>query len=484
MMTSALLDRSFIRPSLPQQAKGRYRSIKTAVSAVLLTLFFVLPWIRWDRGALLPDQAVLFDLGSRRLFILGLEFWTQDLPIAVGALVLGAFGLFYATTLAGRVWCGFTCPQTVWTDIFNGVDRLCGRLLGRNSLGARVLQMSLWLLIAVCTGIGFAAYFSNAMTLPRELVTGAASPGIYLTIGILTLTTWLFAAYARERICLHMCPWPRFQAALMDRDSLVVTYQEWRGEPRGKKKKPPQGAGDHGLMALARQAADFSNVMQAPPKGDCIDCRRCVNVCPTGIDIREGLQMGCIGCGLCIDACNDIMTKIDRPTGLIRFDTEAAETRRSMAPPKVNPWRPKSLLYAVLCLFATGGMAYGIAAMPAVMLDVEPQRNPPFIRLSDGSVRNDYTLRLAHRLPALDAVTITSTGISGAQLRLQSNEETIGAALAVDVPPTRQLSDRLFLVVPASELRPGRVAINVVFTDARTGENLATVETYFWGPER
>jgi polyferredoxin len=238
------------------------------------------------------------------------------------------------------------------------------------------------------------------------------------------------------------------------------------------------------LSALARQAATFDVVSEPEGRGDCIDCHRCVSVCPTGVDIREGLQMGCIGCGLCIDACNDIMRRIDRPEGLIRFDTEESEPKHSLATPRLNLIRPKSLLYAVLCLIAMGGITYGVASMPEVMLDVDPQRNPPFIQLSDGSIRNDYSIRLAHRRQSLGAVKITSVGVPDARVRLRSEDSVAASNVTVDVPPTRQLSDKLFIVVPAGRVHPGRVAISIVFTDVATGEILGHVESYFWGPGR
>lgn len=477
MTTTIAIDRRTVtRLSLPQKVRGRYRTIKTVVAAILLTFFFVTPLLRWDRGAHLPDQAVLFDLSGRRLFIFGLEFWPQDLPIAVGALILGAFGLFYATTLAGRVWCGFTCPQTVWTDLFYGVDRLTERLVGRGSIASKVLRNFIWVTIAVLTGVGFAAYFNDALTFPIALVTGTAPVGAYVTIGVLTLTTWLLAGYARERVCLHMCPWPRFQAALLDRDSLVVTYQKWRGEPRGKKKAPIR-TDLLGLSSLVREEGAFDG-----GRGDCIDCYRCVSVCPTGVDIREGLQMGCIGCGLCIDACDEIMTKVDRPKGLIRFDVEGSEARRGIKQPGMNLLRPKSILYALFCLIALGGMAYGITSMANVMVEVEPQRNPPFIQLSDGAVRNDYTLRLAHRLGSLDRVKISSSGIPGAVLRLGSTDDAGLTDIEATIGEARQLSDRLFVVVPAGHVPAGRTPLHITFSDPVAGTELGKVDTYFWGP--
>jgi cytochrome c oxidase accessory protein FixG len=465
------------RLPIPQTVRGRYRTIKTGLAAVLLSFYFVVPWIRWNRGSLLPDQAILFDLPGRRLFIFDLEFWPQDLPIAVGALILGAFGLFGATTLAGRIWCGFACPQTVWTDLFFTIERYCDRLFGRGTILSRVAKPVVQITLAILTAFGFAAFFNNAPTLPSDLVTGAAPTGAYISIGVLTLTTWLFAAYAKERVCLHMCPWPRFQAALLDKDSLVVTYQQWRGEPRGKKKVPLR-SGLTDLAALARQASDFQT-----GRGDCIDCLRCVNVCPTGVDIRDGLQMGCIGCGLCIDACDEVMTRIERPTGLIRFDVEGSETAGSFQRPKIRLVRPKIVLYAVLFLGALGSIVAGTLNMKSVLVDIDPQRGQPFVQLSDGSVRNDFSFRLAHRLRSLGRVAIHVEGLPGATLRFAESENS-AEAVEIAMPESRRISDRLFITAASGQTPSGRESIRLVVTDAASGATLGKVDTYFWGPGR
>ncbi len=463
------------RLPIPQTVRGRYRTAKTVIASALLVFYFITPWIRWDRGPLLPDQAVLFDLPARRLFIFGLEFWPQDLPIAVGALVLGAFGLFGATAVAGRVWCGFTCPQTVWTDLFFAIERFCERLFGKGTVLSSVAKPIAQIALAVVTAFGFAAFFNDAVAFPYALIMGTAPVGAYISIGVLTLTTWLFAAYAKERVCLHMCPWPRFQAALLDKDSLVVTYQRWRGEPRGKKKTPLRPELSD-LSTLVREASSF-----AVGRGDCIDCRRCVNVCPTGVDIRDGLQMGCIGCGLCVDACNDVMARIDRPTGLIRFDVEGSDRAGSFKPSNVQVIRPKTLLYAVLCLLALGSIGLGISRMESVLVDVEPQRGQPFVQLSDGSVRNDFSFRLAHRLPGLDRVAIRTEGLPGVTLRFadaDAGHETVDVAM----PGNRRISDRLFITAAPGQAPTGRTGIRIVVSDPDSGVPLGEVDTYFWGP--
>ncbi len=478
-MATTILDsvsnRKPARLPIPQTVRGRYRTIKTAIASFLLAFYFITPWIRWDRGPLLPDQAVLFDLGGRRLFIFGLEFWPQDLPIAVGALILGAFGLFGATAVGGRVWCGFTCPQTVWTDLFFTIERFCERLFGKGTMLSNIAKPIVQITLAIITAFGFAAYFNNAPTFPYALVTGVAPIGAYIAIGVLTLTTWLFAAYAKERVCLHMCPWPRFQAALLDRESLVVTYQKWRGEPRGKKRTALRPELSN-LDALIREATTLD-----AGRGDCIDCQRCVNVCPTGVDIRDGLQMGCIGCGLCVDACDDVMTKISRPRGLIRFDVEGSERSGSFQRAPVSIVRPKTILYALLCLSAVAAIIVGILRMESVLVDIDPQRGQPFVQLSDGSVRNDFSFRLAHRLPELKQVTIHAEGLPGATLRFADQEvgrESVDLVLAGN----RRISDRLLIATAPGYAPSGRANIRIVVSDPNSGKVLSDVDTYFWGP--
>lgn len=496
--------RAIVRPDIPHAVRGRFRRIKTALTVVLLGFFFLTPWLRWERGEGLPGQAVLFDLPGRRLMVFGLEFWPQDLPIAVGMMVFGAMALFFATTLAGRVWCGFACPQTVWSDLFFAVDRLIVRLVGKGA-AERWLRTMAWILIALVTGVGFTAYFIDASTLPGLLLAGQAPAIAYATVLVLTGTTWLLAAYARERVCLHMCPWPRFQAALLDRQSLVVTYQHGRGEPRGRRRMPlrPDLAGPAqatpGLMALVREATAFSatafsatafsasDAVSAPVaglRGDCIDCTRCVTVCPTGVDIRRGLQMGCIGCGLCIDACNEVMVRLDRPEGLIRFDGEAAPGLSTRAAPRVDWLRPKALAFGLAALLALGFSGYGMATLPPVSAHAEPQRNPPFVQLSDGSVRNDYALRLAHRRAGLAEVTLRVEGLEGAQLRLGTQEGAPAPLLHIAIGPDRSLDERLLVQLPRAAVPSGRHAIIIVLSDPESGAELARLPSYFWGPER
>ena len=279
--------------------------------AVTLSIYYAVPWIRWDRGPYLPDQAVLIDFSPRRFFFFFLEIWPQEFYYITGLLVLAALGLFLVTSIAGRMWCGYTCPQTVWTDLMIAVERFFqgdrnaahaprqGALVVRDAVAQERRRIWLWLLIAMATGGAWVFYFADAPTLARQLVTFDAPMLAYIFVGIFTATTYVLGGIAREQVCIYMCPWPRIQGGMIDRDSLLVSYRAWRGEPRGAHKAGQSWEG----------------------RGDCIDCRQCVAVCPTGIDIRHGSQLECIQCALCIDACNEIMDKVGRPRGLVAYDT-------------------------------------------------------------------------------------------------------------------------------------------------------------------
>ncbi|MBK5198892.1 MAG: cytochrome c oxidase accessory protein CcoG, partial [Methyloceanibacter sp.] len=290
----------------PKRGEGQFRTIKWVVMAVTLGIYYVVPWLRWDRGAYLPDQAVLIDFPARRFYFFFIEIWPQEFYYITGLLVLAALALFLVTAIAGRVWCGYTCPQTVWTDLMIAVERfLQGDRNARMRLDKGPWTVEkiwrkgathvTWLLIAIATGGAWVFYFRDAPTLARELATFEAPMVAYVFLGVFTATTYVLGGLAREQVCTYMCPWPRIQGAMFDRDSLLISYRAWRGEPRG-----PHKAG---------QAWEG--------RGDCIDCMQCVAVCPAGIDIRDGGQLECIQCALCIDACDAIMDKVGRPRGLI-----------------------------------------------------------------------------------------------------------------------------------------------------------------------
>ncbi len=305
----------------PQRVWGTYRRIKWIVLWIALGVYDILPFIRWNRGPDQPGQAVLVDMAHSRFYFFFIELWPQEVYYFTGLLILAALILFLSNALFGRVWCGYACPQTVWTDLFLFVER---RIEGdrrdrikldeapwtADKIMKRVAKHAAWLAIALFTGGAAVLYFEDAPTLLKQLLVFQAPPVAYLWIGILTFTTYSLAGHMREQVCLYMCPWPRIQAALTDTDALNVTYRSDRGEPRMSVKEAAKVRA-HGEAA-----------------GDCIDCMQCVAVCPTGVDIRKGSQLGCIQCGLCIDACDAVMAKVHRPTRLIAYDTDENLERR------------------------------------------------------------------------------------------------------------------------------------------------------------
>jgi cytochrome c oxidase accessory protein FixG len=293
------------RKIYPQSVHGKFRNIKWAVLVFTLAIYYLLPFVRWDRGPNAPSQAVLLDFPNRRFYFFFIEIWPQEVYYLTGLLILAAILLFLMNAVAGRIWCGYLCPQTVWTDLFFAIERAVegdrrehmlrdARKWTADTYIRKGTKHFLWLMVAWWTGGAWVLYFADAPTLVKELATGQAPFVAYVWIGILTFTTYSLAGHMREQVCLYMCPWPRIQAALTDEYALNVTYRYDRGEPRCSVKKAEQ------LRA------------QKQPAGDCIDCLQCVHVCPTGVDIRGGANLGCIQCGLCIDACDAIMSRLGR----------------------------------------------------------------------------------------------------------------------------------------------------------------------------
>ncbi|MFV0293680.1 MAG: cytochrome c oxidase accessory protein CcoG [Paracoccus sp. (in: a-proteobacteria)] len=438
-------------PIFPKSVNGSFRRLKWIIMAVTLGIYYITPWLRWDRGPSVPDQAVLVDLANRRFFFFGIEIWPHEFYFVAGLLVMAGLGLFLFTSALGRVWCGYACPQTVWTDLFIHVERwiegdrnkqirLWRAKWDFRKVRLRLLKWALWLLIAVATGGAWVFYFTDAPTLARNLMVGQAHPIAYLTILTMTATTFLFGGFAREQICIYACPWPRIQGAMMDEDTLTVAYREWRGEARGKIRKGEATKSDGG------------------EKGDCIDCFACVDVCPMGIDIRDGQQLECITCALCIDACNEIMDRIGKPHGLIDYvalKDEAAE-REGSAPKSAlkHVLRPRTLLYFAMWSAFGVGLLVALLMRSPFDLNVTPVRNPLFVTLSDGSIRNTYELRLRNKQHDEMPFIISVTGDDGARpeqldLRIEGIEE--GAT--VDVAANQTAILRVYLTAqPDSSL--------------------------------
>ncbi len=397
-------------PIFPRRVHGWFRNLKWIIMAVTLAIYYVTPWIRWDRGPAMPDQAVLIDLANRRFYFFWIEIWPHEFYFVAGLLVMAGLGLFLFTSALGRVWCGYACPQTVWTDLFllterwvegdrNARLRLWNASWDLRKLRLRLTKWTVWLLIALATGGAWIFYFTDAPTLLGNLLIGQAHPVAYITMGILTATTFVFGGFAREQICVYACPWPRIQAAMMDEDTLTVAYREWRGEPRGKLHKGEPTKSDGGA------------------KGDCIDCMACVNVCPMGIDIRDGQQLECITCALCIDACDEVMDKIGKPRGLIDYmalKDEAAERAGETPKPVLKHiLRPRTMLY--FTLWAGIGVALVVALFlrSPFDLNVTPVRNPLYVTMADGAIRNTYALRLRNKQGSERDFTVSVAGPDG-----------------------------------------------------------------------
>ncbi len=428
-------------PIFPKRVKGNFRSFKWIIMIVTLGIYYVTPWIRWDRGPQLPDQAVLIDLANRRFFFFWIEIWPHEFYFVAGLLIMAGLGLFLFTSALGRVWCGYACPQTVWTDLFILVERWIEgdrnarlRLHRQEKMDfrkarLRVTKWVTWFFIGLATGGAWVFYFADAPTLLRDLLTGQAHPVAYTTMLILTATTFFFGGFAREQICIYACPWPRIQAAMMDEDTLTIGYREWRGEPRGKHRK---GEGAEQL-------------------GDCIDCMACVNVCPMGIDIRDGQQMECITCGLCIDACDDIMEKVGKPRGLIDYLALSDEPRERAGEKPRTAWfhifRIRTMMYTTLWALVGIGLVFALFIRPEIDMTVAPVRNPTFVTLSDGSIRNTYDVRLLNKHGEDRPFRMSITGHPSLRVQLEGTPyET------VDVPANQTYLQRVYVVAaPGSD---------------------------------
>lgn len=428
-------------PIYPKLAHGVFRKIKWAFLFVLLGIYYLVPFLRWDRGPGTPDQAVLADFAGRRFYFFFIELWPQEVYYITGLLMLAAFGLFMATALFGRIWCGYACPQTVWTDLFIAVERIVeGDRNARLKLAKqppswqktikKMTKHTAWVLISFLTGGVFVLYFHDAPTVALGFFTGHAPMSAYLFAAILTFTTYTLAGTMREQVCTYMCPWPRIQGAMTDKDTLEVVYRGYRGEPRGPHKKGDSWEG----------------------RGDCIDCMQCVAVCPMGIDIREGDQLECINCALCIDACDAVMEKVGRPKGLIAYDTARNLERAPQGQKLVFAFfRPRVLFYAALLVAIGGVMFYGLLTRSTLELNTLRDRSPTFVRLSDGSVRNGYTLKILNKTSVKRDLLVSVAGIEGAQLKAIGLPSQDGyVALQADANKVRVM--KIYVTIPAKQV--------------------------------
>jgi cytochrome c oxidase accessory protein FixG len=480
----------------PKRASGQFRRFKWLIMAITLGIYYLTPWLRWDRGAYAPDQAVLIDLAHRRFYFFFIEIWPQEFFFVAGLLVMAGFGLFLITSAVGRAWCGYTCPQTVWVDLFLVVERAIeGDRNARikldsapwtfNKLWRRVTKHLVWIGIGVLTGGAWIFYFADAHDLLKDFVSGEAAPIAYITVAILTATTYVFGGLMREQVCIYMCPWPRIQGAMLDENSLVVTYNDWRGEPRSRHAKK---------MAAAGQ-----------PVGDCVDCNACVVVCPMGIDIRDGQQLECITCALCIDACDGVMDKTGKPRGLIAYST-LAEYNDNMAlatnngASEIDPARVRTpdgkfvdtirhfnwrvIFRARTLLYIGVWSAVGISLIVALLmrerldLNVLHDRNPQYVLESNGSIRNGYTVRLLNMIPEPRDLTVTLEGLPEATMKVNGMQETPTRSITVSVEPDEATTLKVYVTVPKGNITEQSELFIFVVSDPLSGEKATNKATF------
>ena len=378
----------------PREIGGRFANLSKLATVSLLTLFYGMPWLQWD-----GRQAFLFDLPARKFHLLGLTLWPQDFPYLALLLIIAAMSLFFFTALAGRLWCGFACPQTVWTEIFIWMEQLTEGTRSQRmkldkapwsfgKLRRKASKQFLWIVFSLWTGFTFVGYFTPVRSVGAELLA--------LNIGGWTLFWGVFygfatygnAGYLREQVCKYMCPYARFQSAMFDKDTLIISYDKERGEPRGGRKRSvdPRAAG----------------------LGDCIDCTLCVQVCPTGIDIRNGLQYECIACAACIDACDSVMDKMNYPRGLVRYTTE-----HSLHHDKTHMIRPRMMVYAALLLVLIASLVTLMSTRTPIILDVIRDRNTLYRELPGDLIENSYTIKLINQSNDERVFRLSVRGVEG-----------------------------------------------------------------------
>jgi cytochrome c oxidase accessory protein FixG len=455
----------------PKSVHGQVRQIKWAVLVVCLAVYYALPWLRWDRGPGQQNQAVLLDLANERFYFFSLELWPHDIWLLAGLLIIAAVGLFLVTSVVGRVWCGYTCPQTVWTDLFMWVERVLegdrNKRMQRDAdpvsfdtVWRKVAKHAIWLGIAFWTGGAWIMYYVDAPAVTVQFWTGTASSQVYFFTGLFSLTTYLLAGWAREQVCTYMCPWPRFQSAMLDDQSFTVTYQASRGEPRVRGKR----------------------LEDAPPAGDCIDCGACVTACPTGIDIRDGIQLECINCGLCMDACNHVMERTGRDKWLISWDTLSRQAAKKVGRHEpVRFFRPRTVIYISALLCAMGALSVALATRSTLGLSVLRDRAPLFVPLADGSLRNGYTMKIANKTQTNAAFDLSIAGLPGAVMAVAEGDPTREPVLRVAAPSDHVETFRLLVTARPTALADGSQPVDFILRDAMTGAQTIYRST-FMGP--
>jgi polyferredoxin len=489
------------RKIYPRDVEGRFQTWRKIAVVVLLGMFYVFPWLRWD-----GRQAVLFDLPARKFYVFGLNFWPQDFVFLAMLLVIAGLALFFFTALAGRLWCGYACPQTVWTEVFLWMEQWTEGDRGArmkldagpwtaNKLRRKGAKHLLWLVFALWTGFTFVGFFTPITDLAARAPLQWSGWETFWVL-FYALATWGNAGFLREQVCKYMCPYARFQSAMFDRNTLIIAYDPMRGEPRGPRKRgmpsvlerarglidavkaydyvfraahaPDAHVQAHGTSAVVdvgKTAAPLPKFAQEE-LGDCIDCTMCVQVCPTGIDIRNGLQYECIACGACIDACDQVMEKMGYPHGLIRYSTQNAIDAK---PSRVL--RPRIFVYGLLLTALCAGWAWGVGHRSPLIAEVLRDRNALYREVADGGSENSYTLKLVNKDVMPQRFRIRVEAPAGVAL--------VGGEQVIDAPAEKVLNLPLTLSAPAGVHGKQTVTFRVERAD---GGARADVQSTYFGP--
>ena len=439
----------------PREVHGIFATMRNVAMVALLGIYYGLPWLQYD-----GHQAILFDLPARKFYVFGWTFWPQDFIYLTALLLIAAYALFFFTALAGRLWCGYACPQTVWTEIFIWIERKFeGSRQKQIKLdkgpwnGERIMRTggkhAAWLIFSLFTGFTFVGWFTPIDSLLSDIIIGDISGWGMFWILFYGFATYGNAGWMREQVCIYMCPYARFQSVMFDKDTLLIAYDEERGEPRGPRKK--------GVDA------------KASGLGDCINCGLCVQVCPTGIDIRDGLQYQCIGCAACIDVCDEVMEKVNLPKGLVKYTTE-----HNIQGGKTNVLRARILVYAALLFIISGALAYSIATRTPLELDIIRDRNALYFETDEGMIANVYTLKVINMTNSPQNYTITASGIEGLTMKMRNEFVDVESGGVVEVP--------VRLEADPGDLKSASSVVNFTI-ESNTTEGLSLTESgRFLGP--
>ena len=458
----------------PREIDGRFQRLRTAAVFWLLGMFYLFPWLRWD-----GRQMVLFDLPARRFYVFGFTFWPQDFYLLTLLLISAAVTLFFFTAVAGRLWCGFACPQTVWTEVFLWIERriegdrnkrikLDAAPWSREKLLKKTAKQALWIGFAAWTGFTFVGFFTPIRELSGELATFSLGGWESFWIVFYGFATYGNAGYLREQVCKYMCPYARFQGAMFDRDTLIISYDDARGEPRGGRKRSVPAVATRATTAESLAInADAMGWPDAAVLGDCIDCAACVQVCPTGIDIRHGLQYECIACAACIDACDGVMDKMNYPRGLIRYTTENmlidAKPRRVV--------RPRTLIYAGILTGLLAAFVVGVLTRTPVLAEMMHDRNALYREAADGAIENIYNVRLVNKTDA--AITV--------QARVTSDEAILAVQMVALHLAANEVAQMPLTLQAAADAVDGKRSVQIDFVDA-AGKVVAHTRAPFFAP--